>query len=465
MKRCVIHFGMFKTGSSSIQGSFWKQLDNSKWKYLNTDAPNHGGLLSTIMQKDPPARHVLRGKIDEEAFARRKRNLKELFIKELDSDTENLLISAEWLSSDAYRYSELLAFRDLVASHVDNITVVGYVRPPKGYMESSFQEKLKHANTRKLELEDHYPNYRIRIEKLDKAFGLDNVLLWRFDPSTFPNGCVVQDFCARLGIDFPVASIKKINESLSREAIAFLYTYLQYGPGIPADQRIDRDNKLLTERLATLRGSKMRFSWHAVLPILKENRDDIGWTERRMGESLKIAQEKEAREDNAIRSEEDFLVYKPDDLRWLAEQLGADYEKRWHPEMTPQEVADWMHILRTKLTTEAGLAAIDHHTANAALPPLKGPTREKITITALVQQAKQTVPELESLPDDKAAALLGEVFRQVGQYIHNTEEGALHIDGLGKILVRQINQAKNGQRVTTKRALLNIAKDALVDQL
>jgi hypothetical protein len=209
----------------------------------------------------------------------------------------------------------------------------------------------------------------------------------------------------------------------------------------------------------------MRFSWHAVLPILKENRDDIGWTERRMGESLKIAQEKEAREDNAIRSEEDFLVYKPDDLRWLAEQLGADYEKRWHPGMTPQEVADWMHILRTKLATEAGLAAIDHHTANAALPPLKGPTREKITITALVQQAKQTVPELESLPDDKAAALLGEVFRQVGQYIHNTEEGALHIDGLGKILVRQINQAKNGQRVTTKRALLNIAKDALVDQL
>lgn len=462
MKRCVIHFGMFKTGSSSIQESFWRQLDNAKWKYLNTDVPNHGGVLSTIMQANPPARHVLRGKFDEETFARRKRNLKDLLIKELGSDVENLLISAEWLSSDAYRFSELLAFRDLVASHVDTITVVGYIRPPKGYMESSFQEKLKHANPRKLNFEEYYPNYRARIEKFDKAFGPENVLLWRFDPATFPNGCVVQDFCARLGIDFPIASIKRINESLSREAIAFLYTYLQYGPNIPADQRIDRENGLLTERLATLRGSKMRFSWQSVLPVLKDNRTDIGWTEKRMGESLKLAHEKEAKGVNTIRSEADLLIYRPDDLRWLAEQLGADYEKRWHPKMTPQEVADWIHALRTKLASEDGRHrhasrhTTDEQADDDSIP--QAPKGKRLTITALIRNAKQAAPELESIEDNKAGTLLGEAFRQLVEYINSTDEGVLKIDGFGKILIRQINQTINGKQRATKRTLLSIMK-------
>lgn len=352
MKKCVIHIGMFKTGSSSIQKTFWKQLDTPKWKYLNLGAANHGGVLSTLLSETPPRRHILSGKIDQETFFKKKQRLKRKFILELGSKSENLLISAEWLSSNAFGQSELTEFRNLLADHTDTIEVVGYIRPPKGYMESSFQEKVKLGSGKKLVLDSLYPDYRSRIEKFDNVFGEAQVSLWKFAPATFPNGCVVEDFCGRLGIDFPVPSIKRINESLSRNAVAFLYTYARHGQGIPAGKQGDKEKKLLTERLSKMEGSKMQFAWPPVLSVLKEHQNDIAWMENRLGESLK---EQFHEQNNPIRFEKDLFSYNPEDLEWLAKQLGSEFETRWHPNMKPRKVAEWIHTLRLKLALEAGI--------------------------------------------------------------------------------------------------------------
>ncbi len=354
MKRCVVHFGMHKTGSSSIQQSLWRQLDNPEWKYLDLDESmaNHGRAVSTTLLEDPH-RHLQRTGISQKRLGKKKNWFENKLLEQLDSDADNLLISAEVLCSSAIGIEQLRTFRALINSRIDEISAVGYVRSPKSYMESSFQEKTKRSNPA-LDFTSNglYPKYRKQLSKFDDVFGIDNVSLWKFDPTKLTNGCVVQDFCARLGIDFPTNLIKRANDGLSREALAFIYTYHKYGPGFSDGGTAairGKGNNLLNSRLATLRGNKMRFSWTAVAPGLDARQEDINWIEQRLGESLD-----EPRHDQgpAIASENDLLNYQPHDLQWLAEQLGSEYIKSCKPQMTPQEVADWMHALRLKLLNE-----------------------------------------------------------------------------------------------------------------
>jgi len=353
MKRCVVHFGMHKTGSSSIQHSFWRQLDTPEWKYLDIDEnlANHSRVISTLLEENP--RHLQRVGINQNRLAKKKEAAEQALLKQLDTDARNLIISAEVLCSSAIGTDALQKFRDLLLSRVDEILAVGYVRSPKSYMESAFQEKTKRSNPL-LDFSHNnlYPKYRKELRKFDEVFGKDNVQLWKFDPATFTNGCVVQDFCTRLGIDFPVTAIKRANDSFSREALAFIYTYHKYGPGFSAGGTtaiMGKGNDLLNSRIATLRGSKIRFSWAAVEQRLEARQADIDWVERRMGASFN---EPHIDEGPVIHSENDLFQYRPQDLQWLAEQLGLDYVARWNPQMPPQEVADWMHALRLKLVAE-----------------------------------------------------------------------------------------------------------------
>ncbi|MDD2725041.1 MAG: hypothetical protein PHH59_13600 [Methylovulum sp.] len=356
MKRCVIHVGMHKTGTSSIQQTFWKQLDNPEWKYVDLMLPNHCGPMGTLLVDD--SMHHQKNERDQERSVRRRDKVKNILLEQLDSNARNFLISAEVFCSSAIGVDELIILRDLLSSRVDKILAVGYVRPPKSLIESAFMERTKRSyfelnfNNERL-----YPDYRRQFSKFYKVFGKTNVLLWKFDPSTFTNGCVVQDFCTKLDINFPVELIKSSNIGLSREALAFLYTYHKYNAAYSTGSNSVRGKRghrrkdlLMFNRLATLPGNKTRFSWDtAITPMLEERKADIAWIEKRLGVSM---DEPHKDAGPVIASESDLLSYRPQDLQWLAEQLGSDYLKRWNPQMPPQVVADWMYALHNKLLDE-----------------------------------------------------------------------------------------------------------------
>jgi hypothetical protein len=86
---------------------------------------------------------------------------------------------------------------------------VAYVRDLAGYITSNFQERVKNGYAN-FDLIDSAPPYRRWFEKFDAVFGSENVRLWKFDPASFPRGCVVQDFCARLGLELPPAVVRKM---------------------------------------------------------------------------------------------------------------------------------------------------------------------------------------------------------------------------------------------------------------
>ncbi|MGR8933318.1 MAG: hypothetical protein ACU837_02880 [Gammaproteobacteria bacterium] len=467
MKRCVIHIGMPKTGSTSIQYSFSRRLDNPQWKYLDLNGPNHSGALNVILPEDPFLFGGLHRRLgtERDVLLKLQRELRDKLIRELDADAENMLISAELLTTKRTDLSLLLTLRDLVAKHVDSIVVVGYIRPPKGHMESAFQERVK-GGCSQLDCDSIYPKYRKRLENLDKAFGKENVVFWKFDPATFPNGCVVQDFCSRLGIDFPVSSISRVNESLSREAVALLYTYRKYGPENILGKAAVNENNLLIRRLSELKGSKLRFSWDLIYPTLHANDADIVWMENRLGESLKeVCQE----EESAICSEKDLFCYRSQDLLWLAEQLGPEYVKRCNSQMSSEEVSSWIHTLRLKLAGKDKNVK-DDKSMNKVIPIKKNEVssikrgKEEMKIKELLQRVKELDPDLAGLDDKKSTVLIRRTFKLIAQDVENTDEGPLNIAGLGKFQIRQVERDKNGKKQIFKRISFKAAKAKVADK-
>jgi hypothetical protein len=81
-------------------------------------------------------------------------------------------------------------------------------------------------------------------------------------------------------------------------------------------------------------------------PIVTKNRKHIKWMEARMGESL--AEDLLKDNPTAVYKEDKLFRVASQSTKWLARKLGADYSSRWHPQMSEQEIAEWMHVLRLK---------------------------------------------------------------------------------------------------------------------
>ncbi|QYK40897.1 MAG: hypothetical protein KF887_16085 [Paracoccaceae bacterium] len=70
------------------------------------------------------------------------------------------------------------------------------------------------------------PEYRKRFEKFQHAFGADRLEVWAYEASGFPEGCVVKDFAARIGIDASGIKVVRSNESISSEIVALTIDWM-----------------------------------------------------------------------------------------------------------------------------------------------------------------------------------------------------------------------------------------------
>ena len=141
-------------------------------------------------------------------------------------------------------------------------------------MASSFQQRLK-GGFERFDPAEFYPRYR-RLEVFDSVLGRERVSLWKFDPARFPEGDVVRDFCARLGIEIAPDDVVRVNESLSLPAMSILFAYRVHGPGYGEGPQAVRENWALARALQDVPGAKFRFHESAVAPVLEDNREDLG---------------------------------------------------------------------------------------------------------------------------------------------------------------------------------------------
>lgn len=352
-KRCWLHVGMHKTGTTSVQASLGAIRNHPQWRMLKVGGrSNMGKALCAMFAKKPSKHSAFRklGKSDEE-IAEDGKVLREKLRETVQAcPAPNIIISAEVLTS-VIDQAGLAALRDLLAPFCKEIRVIGYVRPPVAFKASIFQEAVKHGKG-KFNATEIKVGYRRRFRKFDEVFGRENVLLRKFAPASFPGGCIVADFCQRIGIEAPPPeSIQRTNESLCREACGMLYAYRKFGPGYGVGEGVIRENNELISPFFGISGEKLQFSTKLMLRSLVAETKDIRWTERRIGESL---HEKLSETSTGISTEEELLtVSRAFCLSYIEafEKLhGMPVSKERIPEgdpVDPVEIAEFMEFCRS----------------------------------------------------------------------------------------------------------------------
>ncbi|MBU1623483.1 MAG: hypothetical protein KJ850_00385, partial [Gammaproteobacteria bacterium] len=344
MTRCIIHIGMHKTGSTSIQNSL-NGFADKHFMYANLGPANHSLAMYSLFADQPEKHHIHRAnKWDAatiQAYNKRVQSQLERAIDEAHGRT--LIISGEDIGVLPLLGLEKL--RNFLLARFDEIEVVGYVRPPAGFITSGFQQKVISGTGKivKVDLEKEYRQFQNNFGKFDEVFGYEKVHLWKFDPKSFHEGCAVRDFCRRLGIKLPDARIVRVNESLTRIAVRLLYTYRKFGLDYGSASMKGPESMAIGAQLKAFDNSKFRFSPDVVRPVLEQNRADIQWMEERLGQSL----DEDLGEDQPgdVRDESDLLRPDPVAIGKLLALLGDRAPKGIKGE-TPEEVALLVHALR-----------------------------------------------------------------------------------------------------------------------
>lgn len=357
MTRGILHVGMPKTGTTSIQETLFFDLDDPRFLYVSAGDRNAALALGVLCADAGPPRHLLGAIGNDPAFVDR---LRRSYSRRLERGLRKArergrqpVISAE----DCWRMSEreFRKVRSLVGREDLEIQVVAYLRPWKEWIESNFQQRCQLATVygRKPWAVGFAPtspdpiDYRARIETLDRVFGRENVLVRKFEPRGFPGGDVVRDFCHQVGISIAESRTRRTNDSLSLAATKFLVAYGRSGNREPdSGRRCPLQHGWLVRRLQELPGPPLRLHSSVVEPILAPVLPQLDWLEGRLGASMR--EDLGAHDDahDTIRSDEDLLRFSGESLRWLARLTGGGSIAGTSGEETARQVGERVHRLR-----------------------------------------------------------------------------------------------------------------------
>lgn len=305
IEEAIVHIGMHKTGSSSIQQTL-NMIPMEEVEYLSLGPENHSAFLATLLSNNPENYHVhaRSGRTLAHVQALKEKYTQKLHAALKATNKTRVLISAEYLSQPNGGGSELEYLKSIILQYCRRVRIIGYVRSPIGYMQSAFQQRLKGGGVLDFNLQAVYPDYFRRLSKLDDIFGKKNVELIHYSYDVLYKGDAVQDFARRIGANLDPDKIVRTNESLSLEATALLYTFRRFGGGSVGYEGFNHDNNLLVSALSGLGDQKLVFSRSLVASVLETNSEDIDWISRRLGCSII---DQPAISSNTIRSEKDLL--------------------------------------------------------------------------------------------------------------------------------------------------------------
>jgi len=360
MNGCILHVGMPKTGTSSIQESLFFGLRDPGFRYYSAGEVNGSRMLwASASSTPPPFSHWKKQPVARAHLERKHRSYRRGLTRVIDESIrkgKTLILSGE----DCWSWDEeqMRGMRALLESKRLVTRVIIYLRPWRSYLESNFQERIKHASLRFTAnkiipmdelMEPGNLDYPALIERFESVFGADQVIARKFDPDLFPAGCVVQDFCRQFGIRMDPESIRRANDALGINAVRMLHAYGRYG----ADERrygllaIWQHYQMI---LALKECPDRPFRFHSRLanPILEPFSRLIPQIEARIGASFREDGQTHDHAD-CIRNMEDLSVFEENSVRWLAARTRTAMPGDLRGEKAAMHVAMMVHRLRHQL--------------------------------------------------------------------------------------------------------------------
>ncbi len=281
---CILHIGMPKTGSSTIQRNFFHNSKNTETAYPNIGIANNGTPFYAIFKKDIENYYFIKNKLfNADQLKDYRAELIEKFNDSfLDKNTKNALISGEAMFHASVE--EIQEMKNYLDSFFEKTLVLVYVRPVQSFCNSAFQQLLKYHDLCSFDDTQIVPKYK-NIQRYDDIYGLDNVKVIPFLPKHFPDGDIMKDFCKHAKLQEQASSIEAVNESLSKEAISILFTY-NYHHNVKTDfgdKNVQIQN-ILVEKLRKIGNKKFQFSGKLIQRWIEEYfKEDYVWLLDRIG--------------------------------------------------------------------------------------------------------------------------------------------------------------------------------------
>lgn len=281
----LIHPGMPKTGSSSIQKTLLSRPPDN-WFVPARNSGNMGRDLILLFEDRPweAPTFKIQGWSKEEIISQKEDRSEEL--KRQLSSAASAGLDTVFTAERLFNVTEevIARLRDFYAEFGYSARVVGYVRKPVSFMQSAFQQNVKTDHPGLLEPKNLFPQYCRGFQKFDTVFGRENVKLKLFDPGSLIGADVVADFYHELGVGIAPEDTIRVNESLSLEACALLFAQRTLGRGFAKGFRgAGKANADFVDALSSIGSRRLEFSRSFVEPMIEQYNDDLRWIERRLG--------------------------------------------------------------------------------------------------------------------------------------------------------------------------------------
>lgn len=358
MLDCTLHVGMPKTGTSSIQQTLFFGLSDPRFEYFSSGEVSGANLLPVLVRASLAKPWFWNGRGGDSAYAshmhQKYRSNFHRFIVKSRLRGKHLILSGE--SCSGMPSADLTKLRQLINDYGYAVRVILYLRPWKSWMESAYQQQIKIATqtgpskTPAMSLENlNGLDYRSQIEALDSAFGREHVQICAFSPNQFPNGCVVQDFFQRVGIDLQPEAIRRDNESIGLNAVKMLYCYKRFRQREYLLKPLAVwQHFLMTLALREMPDTAFRFHSEYANPILEDYTSQTDWIENRLSASFR--EDFAAYDDEpCIRTLDDFLCFDEASVDWLAHRTKSSTPKTYRGEDAAKQIGEMIHRLRHQM--------------------------------------------------------------------------------------------------------------------
>lgn len=214
LKKCIIHIGFHKTGSSSIQHFLKINRDRLKthgyWFYSGEHIDgNHVELHAASMRRERSSTFKLKSEFefDEQYFLNTKARLRE-FIARVGENSA--IFSADSLS--LLRYADET---DCLASMLPrDVSIIAFLRNRQDYRRSH-SSQLKRAGFRNVTDKDSHAymeedswmfDYELRLKSYRETFGLENVHIVDYDEACDRDGSIIPSLLSLLNLERSFAS-------------------------------------------------------------------------------------------------------------------------------------------------------------------------------------------------------------------------------------------------------------------
>lgn len=273
---------MHKTGSTSIQVAFEGYADE-RLVYAPLISSNHSYAVVDLFAGlgESALAEFLAGRAPQ-AYLQRRATLRRAFQALLESDTRDLLISAEALTGEMLESDGIDNLLAALGPHFDRIRFIAYVREPKSFVVSMQNQRLRERVT-DFDPGRWYPGYRAKFEPWIDRLGAENVELVLYDRSALAGGDAIGDLARRVGARLPESGLRHVNIGYSAEATALQQLWLRRLASARPSFRARAAISYGKRRVMEFGDTPFGIDPDILADVVAGQADDIGWIEARLG--------------------------------------------------------------------------------------------------------------------------------------------------------------------------------------